>query len=367
MNSRKIQTALTQIMIYHPFFASVLLNSGIAPDETVPTACTDGFNIRYNPVWMNALTVQEICAVLCHEVLHIIMLHLIRRETRDMSKWLIATDLAINPIVKRMGSCRLPDNCLYDPSLKDMSAEKIYNTLLPNADAGQLRIGEFTAIPGTTTADVQASLQKIKLKVAQAYSTAKLAGNIPGNLERIITELLYPKIPWKEALAKFVTITVTNDYCWQLPNRRYLHTGIYLPQLNQPTIADFVIVIDTSGSITADDLNEFAGEVNGIIQSYPESNIHLYYVDTEIAGYEEIRAADLKLKPKGGGGTSYVPAFTDLREKGINPCCLIYFTDGYCCSYDSCEPDFPVLWLLTRNGTSAENFTPPYGDIVKIA
>ena len=60
-------------------------------------------------------------------------------------------------------------------------------------------------------------------------------------------------------------------------------------------------------------------------------------------------ASDIKWS--GGGGTDYGPVFKYVEDEGLNPDFLIYLGDGYAgMSYDK-QPPYPVLWLITKDGT----------------
>ena len=53
----------------------------------------------------------------------------------------------------------------------------------------------------------------------------------------------------------------------------------------------------------------------------------------------------------GGGGTDYGPVFKYVEENTLNPDFLIYIGDGYAAmSYDK-QPAYPVMWLITKDGT----------------
>ena len=56
----------------------------------------------------------------------------------------------------------------------------------------------------------------------------------------------------------------------------------------------------------------------------------------------------IHLEPRGGGGTSFIPAFEHWDAEGDDPACAIYLTDGY---GDAPEvaPDYPVLWVLLNS------------------
>jgi predicted metal-dependent peptidase len=65
-------------------------------------------------------------------------------------------------------------------------------------------------------------------------------------------------------------------------------------------------------------------------------------------------------KPKGGGGTSFIPPFEYLEKNGIDPKCVIYLTDGYGTFPSESDVKVPTMWLMT---TDVE---PPFGECVRL-
>jgi predicted metal-dependent peptidase len=66
------------------------------------------------------------------------------------------------------------------------------------------------------------------------------------------------------------------------------------------------------------------------------------------------------LRPVGGGGTHFAPAFTWLKEHDIEPACAVYLTDlegGF-----GEEPDYPVLWVSTTRKVAPWGRTIHMGD-----
>jgi predicted metal-dependent peptidase len=59
--------------------------------------------LLYNPEWVNSLSNEECIGVICHEISHLVFLHLIRRGSRQPTKWNIAADLVINGMLNQNG------------------------------------------------------------------------------------------------------------------------------------------------------------------------------------------------------------------------------------------------------------------------
>jgi predicted metal-dependent peptidase len=205
-----------------------------------------------------------------------------------------------------------------------------------------------------------------KTRISQAAQVAKSRGELPGGLERYVQEFLTPRIDWRAVLASYLTDVLENDYSWKQPNRRYLNSGIYLPSLIGEPSGNVLILIDTSGSISEKDMELLAAEAQGIITSY-EIELDVVYVDSRFQGHQRFTSSDvpLKLKPKGGGGTSYRPGFEWAKENGLFPSCAVYLTDGWCNSFPDESPAYPVLWVVTGD-YPCKDFKAQFGEVIRM-
>ena len=349
--------AKIKLIIKSPFFATLALSMGYKEDDSIPTACTDGTNIIYNPKFIDSLTVDEIVGLLAHEVMHVANLHHLRIQDREHDRFNAAADYAVNEILVA-SDFKLPNGALLDRKYKNMSTEEIYN-LLPK-DTQKPKFGDVIKNQSKTESEKQEEVNRVKTMVAKASTVARSQGKLPLGIERFVNDILTPVINWREVLVRFMTEKANLDYQWTMPNKRYLPT--YLPSLQAvPVLGEIVLVVDTSGSIDNKLLDEFASEISDICLMISKPLL-VIYVDTKVCAVQTFEPDDhIILNPKGGGGTSFVPAFNYLDANEISPACLIYFTDGECNSYPS-EPDYPVLWAIYNNN----NFKPNFGEIIKI-
>jgi predicted metal-dependent peptidase len=386
---QKVQKARAGLVLDQPFFASIALRMELVEDTAAldpvfekPTMWVNGVSIGYHPDFIKSLTLDELKGVFCHEVMHVVLLHNLRRNDRDKVIWNVAGDYAINPLIENAG-LTLPKGRLRETQYDNLEAEAIYSKIYrptPKGKKGQKpgpgqgssdpgQTGEVRDYPGKdgkgnpTLAEIAEQEQAQKIATQQALTAAKQAGNLPGNLERLIDELLEPVIPWKEVLARFVDSHAANDYTWTLPNKRYLTSGLYLPALRNPELGLILWGIDTSGSINQHQINEAIGEGKGAIRAYTNTKLLVIFADDALQGepVEIGSESDLELiKPKGGGGTSFRPPFEYVCQQGIDPKAAIYFTDGYCSDFPE-VPEYDVLWILTVKN---KNFRPPFGEVI---
>ena len=380
----KITKARASLVLTAPFFASLALKMKLVADPSCATMWVDGISMGYNPKFIEPLPLEQVKGLICHEVMHVACHHNTRRGERDFENWNIACDYAIDPIVKNAGFVQPWESI--NPHYHNWEAEKIFKDLLQNnkdkvgqdgsaqdnknnaqADK-QPPCGEVRDYPGkngskASAAEKRQAEQEQKIAVKQAAQIAKAQGTLPQSLERLINEITQPKIPWREVLARFLTEPARNDYSWQMPNRRFIHQGLYLPELKNPELGLIALLVDTSGSISQQDLNQFAAEMHSLLAAY-KTELMVIYVDAAVQGVEFIASddTDMNLELKGGGGTDYRPGYDWLHEQGHMPTAAVYLTDGYCNSFPD-EPDFPTLWVLTQK---SDYFKPPFGEILVI-
>lgn len=194
-----------------------------------------------------------------------------------------------------------------------------------------------------------------------------LAGRIGGNIPRSISDLLQPKVDWRDELAQFVTSAVKgkDEFTWRKMNRRQMANNIYMPSVENETVGEIVVAIDTSGSIGTAEITEFATELVSICNACTPEQVRVLWWDTKVHGEQIFTDKDYGniaglLKPLGGGGTYVSSVSQYIVENGIKAECVLVFTDGYVESPIKWEITSPTLWMITQNRT----FTPPVGKSV---
>ena len=382
--TEKMGIAKAKLVIDYPFYAAMALSLRLIETNDIPTMATDSVVLMYNPAFVDSLKLNEVIAVVCHEVLHVVMLHPFRRDGRDPKKWNYACDYAVNEIIKSKTHFTLPENCLYNRAYQGMSAEEIF-TKLTDKDMANLSIMDVCTPgdvkdyeQGITTlekgegkegdegnpyeASNEQQEQTCKMKIQQALNAAKMQGKLPGELKELISDVLMPKLSWREILARFLTENSTNDYSWRYPNARYLYSDLYLPKLHEPQLGQIVVMVDTSASVCTYQLSLAAAEIRAALQTYPNTELIILYIDTKVQDCIFATVADFELEAKGRGCTNFRPGFAYIEENNLDPVCVLYFTDGECNSFPK-EPDYSVLWLLTHR---YHRWSPPFGETILI-
>lgn len=358
------------------FFSTLCTSLEVVITNQVPTAGTDGRKLFINKDFFFGLTEAERIFLLAHETLHVAYLHPIRKGSRDHDLFNIACDYVINYELKQRNFTFIK-GVLYDPQYAGMSAEEVYEKLLqqpqqpkcsmpdllsPTGDKGEGTNGGNPA-KSFTEEQIKAIEQEVMSKVATAAMMAEMSkqsGSIPSHIKRTLEELSKPKVNWKAVLARFFSDVNKADYSWTKPNRKYLPN--YLPKLHSVNLGRVDFAIDTSGSITADQFNQFVSEVHGVLRILNPTEIGVYQFDHALQGSNVVRnVRDItKLPFKGGGGTSPEYAIQEFIKNKAQA--LIVLTDGYFNSRILTKPKQPVVWVIYDN----ESFKAPFGTVVHI-
>ena len=361
---RLLAKARTALVLEHPFIGNVALNLPYVSDYTIKTAATNGKNIRYNPHFIDSLNDEERKFVVAHECLHPMLEHTFRRGERNHRVWNQAADYVINKLLDDEKIGKMPQGGLLDNNIHNAgngTTEGIYNILPQPDDEGNNGHGDpldDCNDGGDTPADKAQQEAEWKVRVAQAAQAAKMMGKMSAGLERLVGEILKPKVDWRDVLRKFLEKCKSDQRTWSKFNRRFLAQGIYLPSVSGESLGEIAFAVDCSGSITQEVIDQFAAEILSAKEDGNPTKIHVVYFDSEVSHYESYgRDDDLDIKPHGGGGTAFSPVFAYFAEHDINPVACVFLTD-LCCSDFGDQPDYPVLWVSTDEGTA------PFGEVV---
>ena len=361
---RLLAKARTALVLEHPFIGNVALNLPYIVDYGVKTAATNGKNIRYNPHFVDSLNDEERKFLVAHECLHPMLEHTYRRNGRNHKRWNQAADYVINKLLDDEKIGKMPQGGLLDNNIHQAgggTTDGIYNILPEPDDDGNNGHGDpldDCNDGGDTPAEQAQQEAEWKVRVAQAAQAAKMMGKMSAGLERLVGEILKPKVDWRDVLRKFLEKCKSDQRSWSKFNRRFLAQGIYLPSVSGESLGEIAFAVDCSGSITQDVIDQFAAEIRSAKEDGNPTKIHVVYFDSEVSHYECYgRDDDLDIKPHGGGGTAFSPVFEYFAEHDINPVACVFLTD-LCCNDFGEQPAYPVLWVSTDEGTA------PFGEVV---
>lgn len=225
----------------------------------------------------------------------------------------------------------------------------------------------------------------------------KRHGKLPGHHQEILDELLSEsEIPWTTFLRQLVAARIS-AHKHKTPTKFHNNQYIYAEEDEDGNIVPkdfplpifpgvevdrtFVIMfaIDTSGSMSAEDVEEGLAELQGLIRTDPNVHVLVVQADTRISDVsvlnpeESLESYMEKVGIKGRGGTDFnkpfqlaqyvvgkrehPPVNVKSREKVAmtlhdydNIDLMVYHTDGYAPAPNfSVEPDCPTIWCLPEN------------------
>lgn len=408
----KLKRARIQIQKTNPFFAYLSLYLKFREDKNgeVPPWAGLGVNVEgelcYKKEFVEKLTEEELMGVLIHEILHLSLLHLTRRGTREPVVWNIAADAAVNSIVKENryslpSGGVIPDynNCVevFGKTITEVNkktVEKIYEELeqfakkLQQGNGNGKGKGDGEECDGdgqdnkegngngngnysksgykpfdhhkegkrATEEDKKQQEEYWKGKANEALVAAKLRGNLPKGMERLVSGLSEAKVNWRDILQRYVQRAIPYDYTYSNPSKKSVSSGYYMPNTIKDHV-DVCVAIDTSGSIGQDELKEFISEIIGMAKAF-NTRINMRLLTHDVTVHDDLLIANgniekiKQLKLHGGGGTSHKDLFNYIDKNHRNAKLVICFTDG-----DSDLDDidlhkhmFEKVFVISENG-----------------
>lgn len=331
------------------FIATIVYGLKTIITEDVPTAATNGTDLFLNPDFFLSLNPNEQLTLVAHEAYHVALSHVLRLGDKNMKVWNIATDFAINLMLKKAGFTAIR-GWLCDDQYEDMGADEIYQQLLQNAEKlpeAPDHLRKPTDEKGNVV-DEAIAKQKLDKLVAKAATQAKMAGenfgNMPGDLQRAIDAILNPKLDWRTILMNYLSSLAKEDYSYRRPNKRFM-PDYYLPSLHSESLGSIGVAFDASASVSDEDFAIFKGEVALIESMMQPEAIDVISFDTQLQSRHLLKRGESinDIEFRGYGGTSLRPVFNHFNKN--KPEVLIVFSDLECTQWTE-QPDYPVIWIL---------------------
>ena len=324
----------------------------IARREEISVAAVDeaARTIYLNPAV--GLSELEARFVIAHEVLHVALRHLGRRQGRDPYLWNVACDYVINDWLIQMQVGVPPAiGLLHDEQLKNLSAEEVYDRIVVDmrrmrklltlagrqGDMLERRLSR-EAVPFT---DLDA-FYKEQLSKGLALHEHQGRGLLPARLIEEIRALLQPVIPWDVKLAHwfdhhFPPIEKVRSYA-RLSRRQSATPDIPRPrQIVDPRWLDgrtFGVVLDTSGSMDRHLLAKALGAIASYAMAKDVPAVRVIFCDAQAhdEGYMPAEAIAGRVAVKGRGGTVLQPGIDRLQAAADFPKDgpVLVITDGQC-------------------------------------
>ncbi|MEM3827594.1 MAG: VWA-like domain-containing protein [Conexivisphaerales archaeon] len=166
-------------------------------------------------------------------------------------------------------------------------------------------------------------------------------GRLHNLLERELDDITAVKVPYWHKIQNFLNSLLTSpggfyqkalDVVNRLDERRPWKYAEKPTKLNTP----LVIVIDTSGSMSPDQIQKIANSLYGFINSALDiMDVIIVSNDADLGKVKAVNTNVTKQRLKqilnevlvGGGGTNFIPPFKFLEEHRIYPSAILFFTD----------------------------------------
>ena len=386
---QSLSKAGKELMLREPYYGFFLIMLNKIWRKDLPTAGVSKNGINYQlaineEFWTN-LSEKHQLGLLKHELLHIAFGHLVSFSSFNNKRLAnVAMDMEINQYIEadwlpeggidinnyedlnldEKAGCRY-----YYDKLQQLKDEKDKNGTCGNEEMDKLLDNiESGDIPDHSTWEefenlTEAEQKLIEKQVQRVLSeakeqTIKKRGHIPGEIEGVIVieEITKPKFDWRSYVRRF-TGTSTKVFTKKIrrkENRRYDDN----PGLKIKMKQHMLLAIDTSGSVSNEELTEFMNEIHHIYKAGVD--ITMVQCDTSIRSIEQYKGKH-EMNVTGRGGTEFDPVLDYYNANQKKYTSLVYFTDGEC--YTSVKPKGRVLWVLSERSHMNEDLP---GQVIKL-
>lgn len=361
-----LRSITTYFTVMHPFWGTIIANLEVIVDEESEIyAATDCHSKIVFGNKAFGLSKEAIKFIYLHEILHVSFHHSQRKKpTYDHHLWNVACDYAVNSILVDEMNYPIPkelDPC-YNKKFKKMSAEEIYYKLIENQAEDKFNPIFADLLPSSNPRE---EIDKVKSILVQAdivnSKFPKAKGDIPNSLIEHIKKIKEPKVPFERLLAKYVSQLTSGkeEFSYNpIHKRKFIEYEIISPTVSKALEPKIYLVIDTSGSISKEELSIFAGAMKKLSTISSELTV----ITHDVSVQQVIRSSQVdkflqKIEFKGRGGTSHIEAFKHIEELSKRegyPDVVICLTDGYTDFPE--KPKYPVIWVLTK-----QHDPPPWG------
>jgi len=367
---------MVKVIDKHPFFSNLLSNFRVETREDAPYAAgvwvkNQMAHMYINPELFFAYSSDVQVGVIQHEIWHVILGHQNREYSRNHDMFNVAADLSINKNMVPQ-NCLPEGGCFYDVKPFKLPAklavEEYYKLILDDQNLQkQLGVGSGKDTIKITIDDhgvwtVEGDDEGINSDLAKEWVKKAVErcggiGNVPGEVAHIVSEMIQPsKLDWRRILQMFVNRNVKGkrEQTWMRYSKR-------LPGLikgkKKALIPKLGVLIDSSGSISDEELNAFNFEVH---------HVHKRGIPVRVVVFDMVVHNDYEYNGKfqeikGRGGTDVRPALT-LVEKDPTISAVVVLTDMETPFPDSTKYAKQTLWIsVGRN-----DIVPPFGKVIKM-
>ena len=340
---------------------------------------TNGFKVYINPrlfmvhgkqvieakrTWF-VTPILGVAFTILHEIGHIVFDSFGRLGHRDPKMWNIATDYQINQFVAKLmeqsGMFQttesftaflkvINENLCFDPAkFEKLTSEGTYDDLyrISVSRSGGGCGGEDKSLGGdmqtpeddslTDEEKMDRDIVKSELSNYAEKNASKLPGNGTGFREFNFM-LEAPKVNLRMVLKRITDRECTDDWGWDSRGSRMDHMmpdGMRLPvitQANPDLIKKIFFVLDSSGSMGAEQLNDAANIAKELIEKHTRQPVYFIIHTSEVVYSGDIKSHTEAISPF-SGGTAFWPVIEEIKrvkkEEHIECSVCIWLTDYY--------------------------------------
>lgn len=351
MDRTKALAARYRAATDRPYLASSLYTLSLVPSTMVPTMAVDArWRCYLNPDFVDRTPVLELAAVWIHEVSHLLRDHHGRAERvpapfhGDHRRLNLAQDCEINDDLRADG-LTLPAGHIH-PEQFDLPTGRLFEEYLAGIPAsppcprcgsgayGGVEPWDLPPGPGSTAVSATEADAIRRYTAAAVRAHQRSRGTVPLGWRRWADAILEPTVDWRQVLAGSVRQAIgwaggAVDYTYRRPSRRAAsQTRVVLPSLRRP-VPTIAIVVDTSGSMSDDDLAEAVAEVAGVLRGVGirGNRVTVIACDAAVGVTQRVARAE-ELEFVGGGGTDMRVGIAAALAQAQRPDIIVVLTDG---------------------------------------
>ena len=361
--------------------SGVILTGKVEISDKIPTAATNGRDVKYGDAFMTPLNQKQVRYLVLHENGHKALKHCvwyrdIVRKYPQLSN--IAQDYVINGMIEELDPHlqfveRPCEGMCIDPKYFGWGWIEVLQDLIKDGEEGG---GKRNPDPFDEHEDGSEEMDADEIDaLSEELDEALRQGKIIVDRKRgegkggnPLNALIQPReTNWRDPLQEFIqSICAGHDnsrFC--PPNKRLLASGFIMPSHFSESTGEIIVAGDTSGSMTGVYPVVF-GEIARICETARPESVRVIWWYSDVCGEQVFTEQNYNtiaglLKPSGGGGTYVTCVAEYIRTKEYKPKAVIYLTDGYIES-SYALPEVPCLWGVVDN----PQFVPQRGKKLNI-
>jgi predicted metal-dependent peptidase len=383
-----VQRGIVRLAISYGFHTKVLEQFELLASPLVGTmgvsVAPSGIRLLFNPEFVLGISADELGGVLLHEVHHVVLGHLLidRSEFPDDWALTVALELSVNEFVHEP----LPGQPItlqqFPPFPPMESSSERYQRLarvrdrqplrgfVPNGKASKsgLEVVDDHGVwqqEGIDGAAVQRIVEDVVQQaeldaggMPEELQAARVAGLVPGTGVQLISVDNTDCLDWQRLLRRYTGKVLKPRQNYHRPPRRFPElVGVVPGRAHGRSAVSVVAIIDTSASISSDQLHRISAELHRLSRTHP---VHVIECDAAVRRVFRYRGPLQQVQ--GRGGTDFRPALATELLRPLRPGVLVYFTDGLGEAPER-PPAWPLIWCLIPGGQRPA----PYGAVIQIS